>query len=84
MRREIFELKEEVLAMGKLALTMLDDSVKALVNQDVELAKITEEKKHDIREYDVDIEQKALRIIALYQPMAIDLRRLATILKVIT
>jgi len=84
MRNQIFELKKEVIDMGHLALDMLDESMKALTNQDVELAKKTEKKKHKIREFDDDIEAKALKIIALYQPMAIDLRRLATILKIIT
>jgi len=84
MRKEIFKLKTEVVDMGNLALSMLEDSMKALATQDIELAKITDEKKHKIRELDAEIEAKALRLIALYQPMAIDLRRLATILKVIT
>lgn len=84
MRKEIFDLKNEVIEMGNLALEMLEDSMKALAKQDVELARITDEKKHSIRNLDTVIEAKALRLIALYQPMAIDLRRLATILKLIT
>lgn len=84
MRAQIFDLKKEVLEMGHLALEMLNDAMKALASQDIELAKRTEKKKHKIRELDADIESKALKIIALYQPMAIDLRRLATILKIIT
>lgn len=84
MRKEIFDLKNEVIEMGNLALEMLEDSMKALAKQDVELARITDEKKHSIRKLDTVIEAKALRLIALYQPMAIDLRRLATILKLIT
>lgn len=84
MRGQIFDLKKEVVEMGHLALEMLNDAIKALASQDTELAKRTEKKKHKIRELDADIESKALKIIALYQPMAIDLRRLATILKIIT
>lgn len=70
--------------MGHLALEMLDNAMKALIDQNVELAKLAEEKKYRIREMDASIEAKALKLIALYQPMAIDLRRLATILKMIT
>jgi phosphate transport system protein len=84
MRNLIFELKKEVVAMGHLASDMLEDSMTALLNKDIELARITEKKKHKIRELDADIEAKALNILMLYQPMAIDLRRLATILKMIT
>jgi phosphate transport system protein len=84
LHKEIFELKNEVLAMANLALGMLDDSMKALATQNIELAENTIEKKTKIREFDANIEAKALKLIALYQPMAIDLRRLATILKMVT
>ena len=84
LHKEIFALKKEVVDMANLALGMLDDSMKALATQDIKLAIATEEKKHKLREMDANIEAKALKLIALYQPMAIDLRRLATILKMIT
>lgn len=83
-RREILELKKAVLQMAGLASSMLEDSIKAFTEGDIDLAKEIDEKKHKLREYDNDIESRALRLIALYQPMAIDLRRLATILKIIT
>lgn len=82
--KELVELKNEVVKMGNLALKMLDDSMKALISQDIELAKKTIEKKTILKKYDSEIEAKALRLIALYQPMAMDLRLLATILKIIT
>ncbi len=82
--KELVELKNEVVKMGNLALNMLDDSMSALTSQDIELAKKTIEKKTLLKKYDSEIEAKALRLIALYQPMAMDLRLLATILKIIT
>ena len=42
------------------------------------------QKKDLISEYDYKIEKNAINLIALYQPMAIDLRILATSLKIIT
>jgi len=82
--KELVELKNEVVKMGNLALNMLDDSMRALTTQDIKLAKKTIEKKTLLKNYDSEIEAKALRLIALYQPMAMDLRLLATILKIIT
>ena len=84
MHKVVFELKDEVKQMGQLCLEMLDKSMEALINQDVRLANEVVVKKDFIRKYDAEIEAKALRMIALYQPMAIDLRRIATILKIIT
>jgi len=84
LRKEIVELKTKVLDMANLALKMLEDSVEALNNNDLELAKIVEERKYELRRYDEEIEAETLRTIGLFQPMAIDLRRLGTILKIIT
>jgi len=84
MRKEIVELKSKVLDMAELALGMLDDAIKALNENDLGLAKSVEEKKHKLRNFDEEIEAEALKTIGLFQPMAIDLRRLGTILKIIT
>jgi len=82
--KEILDLKQKVMDMANLALSMLEDSINALFSKDDELAKTVMRKKHQLREYDNVIEEQALKLIALYQPMAIDLRRLATILKMNT
>jgi phosphate transport system protein len=84
LHKEILELKNQVLGMGHFSLEMLENSMRALINRDVELANEVIKKKDKVRKYDSDIEVRTLRLIALYQPMAIDLRRLATILKTIT
>lgn len=84
LHKEIIQLKNEILDMGRLALTMLENAIKSLNTLDIELAKEVLHIKHRIRDYDTKIEEKALKLIALYQPMAIDLRRLACILKMIT
>ena len=84
MHKDLKKLKQDVLSMGNFTLSMLENSIKALISKDIDLAKTTIKKKHKIREYDEEIEAKALKLIALYQPMAIDLRQLATILKIIT
>ncbi|MGV9172184.1 MAG: phosphate signaling complex protein PhoU [Promethearchaeia archaeon] len=84
MRNEIFALKKRVIEMAELASSMLADAMQALQEHDVDLAKKTDQKKHKLRDFDYEIEKQALHLIALYQPMAIDLRRLAAILKIIT
>ncbi len=84
LHREIINLKQDVLDMGKLSLKMLEDSIISLNTRDLELANEVNHNKHKLREFDAHIEERALKLIALYQPMAIDLRRLATILKMIT
>lgn len=81
---EIASLKEDVLAMGHLAQGMLAQSMVALKTQDVVLAETIDEKKLKLADYDDRIEQKCLRLIALNQPMAKDLRTIAASMRVVT
>lgn len=81
---ELKELKRDVIKMGELAVFMLEKSIESLKKQDVELAESIIKKKIKIAHMDENIEENALRLMALYQPMAIDLRTIACILKMIT
>ena len=84
MHKELIVLKNEVSKMGHFALKMLSDSIESLYNQDIQLASEVLNNKDMIKDYDNRIEEKTLKLIMLYQPMAIDLRSLAAILKIIT
>jgi phosphate transport system protein len=81
---ELDELKEDVQDMGKLARDMLERSITALKNQDIEQAEWVISKKKEIRIIDSKIEERALHLAALYLPMAKDMRTIASILKMIT
>lgn len=81
---ELKNLKEDVKKMGELAKEMLRKGVLALKDQDEKMADCVISKKPEMNKYDRDIEAKALQLLTLYQPMAVDMRTLATILKLIT
>lgn len=81
---DLEKLKQSVVQMSKLATCFLERSVQALVIQDPELAKSILNIKDQILEMDRDIEARALHMLTLYQPMAVDVRTLAAILKMIT
>ena len=81
---ELKKLKKEVVEMGNLAKEMLSNAVEALKDRDKEAASQVIEKKKKIADMDERIEQDALRLIALYQPMARDMRKIACVLKMIT
>ena len=81
---ELQRLKEETLAMGFLALEMLSRSIEAMERQDTGLAQSVIDRKQELADWDDRNEESALRLIALYQPMAGDLRTIATSLKMIT
>lgn len=81
---QLDELKEEVSSMAELARGMLLKSITALKDRDKELAEWVISKKGEIEERDRTIERKTLHLVALYQPMAKDMRTIACILKIIT
>ena len=88
IRKEYIEdlekLKEEVLRMGKLAKESAKNAIKALVQRDTELASKILKENAVIDELEFDIENRCMKLIALQQPMAVDLRTIGTCMKVIT
>jgi phosphate transport system protein len=81
---ELDALKRDVLDMGRLARQMLWTSVEALKHRDVKKAEWVASKKGELADFDVRIEDEALKLIALHQPMAEDMRAIATALKLNT
>ncbi|AZR74468.1 phosphate transport system regulatory protein PhoU [Anoxybacter fermentans] len=81
---ELNALKEEMLKMGSYVEEAIHKAVKSLAEQDVELAVEVCEKDERIDEYEVLIEEKCIRLIALQQPVAKDLRTIGMIIKIIT
>jgi phosphate transport system protein len=81
---ELEKLKQNVLKMGDLATTMLCNSVESLKNLDVKKADSVIAKKVELAKKNVQLEEEALQLIALYQPMAIDMRTIACCLKMTT
>jgi phosphate transport system protein len=81
---DLKKLNKKVIEMGYLARDSLKNSVKSLKNQDIKLAKKILADKTEIANMDSMIEEKALILLTLHQPMAKDLRKIAAILKMIT
>lgn len=82
--RQLKELERHILDMGSMMEELLNSSVEALVDQNVELAEVTIEKDEDINNFAFDIEDRCVRLIATEQPVAKDLRLIHASLKIIT
>jgi phosphate transport system protein len=81
---QLKELQQDLLRMGSVVEQMLFKCVKALVERDIALADETIEMDDIVDGYNLNIEMKCLRLLALQQPMARDLRTIAAALKIIT
>lgn len=80
---ELDQLKGDTIQMARFARHMLDDAVQALVSERVSNAAEVKSRKREIRDRTIDLEDRAYQLIALYQPMAKDMRTIVCILKVI-
>lgn len=81
---ELKDLRERVLKLGCMVENAIRDSVKALVERDSDLAKEVIKKDHLINALDVGIDEECVRLIALRQPLARDLRLITTAMKITT
>ncbi len=81
---DLEKLKGDVLRMGELAKEAARNAIKALVQRDTELASRIIKDNVTIDELEFDIENRCMKLIALQQPMAVDLRTIGTCVKIIT
>jgi len=68
--------------LGGLAEAQLGDAVDAIVRRDPALATKVLQQDDRLDEIEADVEQKAIRLIALRQPMANDLRKTMAAMKI--
>jgi phosphate transport system protein len=81
---ELKSLKNDMLDLATFARNMLCDALKALTTEDIEAAREVASRKTHIQETTIDLEERAYQLIALYQPMAKDMREIACMLKIIS
>ncbi len=81
---ELAALKEKILKMGLLVDAAVRDSIKSLVERDSGLAREVIRRDREINSYDVEIDEEGVRLIAIRQPKAHDLRFLITAMKITT
>ena len=81
---ELGDLKKDVNNMSLTAMEMLECGVKSMKEQDMELARVVIARRNEIADMDQIVEEKALRIMSLYQPMGKDVRLIACTLKMNT
>lgn len=82
--QELEELNNNVIKMGSVLERSLNDMISALDNLDVQLAKKIIERDDEIDLLEQHIERECINIIAKQQPLASDLRKVTSIMKIIT
>lgn len=80
--RDLDHLKHQLQRLGAMVETAILKATKALLERRVEPAREVQAGDDPIDELEVQIEEECLKILALHQPVAIDLRFLVAVLKV--
>ncbi|WP_456443293.1 phosphate signaling complex protein PhoU, partial [Caldithrix abyssi] len=82
LQKDIEKLKKKVLTLSMMVEETLYDAVTALKTQNKELAQRVIENDEKIDNMEVEVENDCLKILALHQPVAIDLRYVISVLKI--
>lgn len=89
MARKVFEasleeLHNDLIRMGSIVEKQIHDCIEALVSQNAEKAEKIMINDDIVDALEREIEDKAIRLIAMQQPLAIDLRNIFTTTKIVT
>ena len=80
--RELEQLKCRLLEMSSLVETAIYNSITAVVQKDPALAEDVLKNEAKINQMEIDIDDLAIKLLALQQPMAVDLRLITAALKI--
>ncbi len=80
--RQLDALFEKFLKLGTLVEDRIRKACEAVRTQDPQLIKYVASSDYEIDEMEIDIEEECLKILALYQPVAKDLRVVIAIIKI--
>lgn len=82
MLRELDKLKKMILALSAVVEESVQQGVLALVKRDEVLAHKVFDMGQQVNQMEVDLEEECLKILALHQPVAADLRFIVAVLKI--
>jgi phosphate transport system protein len=82
LQRELEKTKKSILALGAMVEDRIRMAIKAIESWDADLAKEIIRRDYEIDELEIEVEEECLKILALHQPVAVDLRFLIAVIKI--
>jgi phosphate transport system protein len=82
LQKEIEKIKKMVLSVGAMVEERIRMSIKAIKTWDAGLAEEISRRDYEIDELEIEVEEECLKILALHQPVAVDLRFLIAVIKI--
>jgi len=81
LERELATLRRRILSLGASVEDAIAKAVQAMARNDLRLAEQVIENDAELDRAEVEIEEECLKLLALYQPVAVDLRFIVAVLK---
>jgi len=82
LQRDIERLRKDILMLGSLVEEATDKSIKVIGRSDEKVLDELFQGEERINQMEVDIHEECLKVLALHQPVATDLRFIVAVLKV--
>lgn len=82
LTRDLGVLHRNLLSMSATVEELVHKAVDELSDPDIDRARALAKKDDEVDRFDVSIEEECLKILALHQPVATDLRRITTVFKI--
>jgi phosphate transport system protein len=81
-RKELENIKKRILALGALVEDRVRLAAQAVDQIDAEIAQRIIKADYEVDEMEVEIEEECLKVLALHQPVAVDLRFIIAVIKI--
>jgi phosphate transport system protein len=82
LQREIERLKKHLLSLCAVVEDQVQTAIEAFLRRDENAAAEVTERDEDVDQREVEVEEECLKMLALYQPVAADLRLIVAVLKI--
>jgi phosphate transport system protein len=82
LQKDLEKIKKQILSLGAMAEERIRMAIKAIETWDAALAEEIIRRDYEIDEREIEVEEECLKILALHQPVAVDLRFLIAVIKI--
>ena len=82
LQRDLDNLRKSILLLGARVEENINHAISLQANRDLSITALMREAEVEINEMEVTIEEECLKVLALHQPVAVDLRFIIVVLKV--
>lgn len=82
LQKEMTKLKKKILSLGTVVEDAVRKAIESLEKRDDKLATEVLQNDFEVNQLEVDLEEECLKVLALYQPVANDLRFVIAVLKI--